>query len=399
MQRRIFIFIMFTAAFFLSHFFQLANAVISPDLSTELNLTAAQLGLMSSVFFATFAAAQIPLGIGLDRWGPRWVTPGLMLAGVLGCLIFASATSLSMLTIGRGLMGIGMASVLMGSLKAFSQWYPPERFATMAGLLVGIGSTGAFFAATPLAWLNGLFGWRAVFGAMGAVTLMIAGVIFVFGRNTPSGVDWPKPEQGQGGIGQVLRDPRFWRIAPVALFLVGTGLGFQGLWAGPYLFDVYGLSQINGGNLLLLLAAGATSGAICSGWLADRFDLSRVVLLATIAFVLSQLGLALRPPLFMVGIALFLFGFTKASNIVVLTQIRHLFPDEITGQALTAVNLCMFVGTFLVQWLLGVIISLFTLSAEGGYPPNAYTTVLLVTAACNIVAIMIYYPLAKQSKP
>ena len=162
MQRRPLIFIIFTAALFLSSFFQLANAVIAPDLSADLNLTAAQLGLMSSLFFATFAAVQIPLSIGLDRWGPRWVTSGLLFIGVVGCFVFAVAHSLALLMIGRGLMGIGMAGVLMGALKSFSQWYSAARFATMTGLLLGIGSTGAFFAATPLAWLNNQVGWVTI---------------------------------------------------------------------------------------------------------------------------------------------------------------------------------------------------------------------------------------------
>ena len=396
MNRRPLIFIIFTSAYFLSYFYRLANAVISADLSTDLNLTPAQLGLMTSIFFATFAAAQIPLGIGLDRWGPRWVTPGLMLVGVVGSLIFAAAPSLVVLTIGRGLIGIGMAGILMGSLKMFSQWYPPDRFATMSGLLVGIGSSGAFFAATPLAWLNGQVGWRSVFVGMAMATLVVAIVIFVFGRNTPPGVEWPKPEKRQGGVAQVLRDSRFWRIAPVALFVSGTGLAFQGLWAGPYLFDIHGLSQIEGGNLLLWIAIGATLGFIGSGWLADRYDLTRVVLAGTGLFIFAQLMLALRPPLAVVGIAFFLFGFAGAFNILVLAHVRRLFPDAITGQAITAINLFGFAGTFLIQWLIGVVIGLFTVTESGAYPPSAYTTVLVVTAVCNLLALVRYYPLIER---
>lgn len=122
------IFAIFTSAYFLSYFFRSANAVIAPDLSTEMGLDAAQLGLMTSLFFATFALAQIPLGVGLDRWGPRWVTSGLMLFGALGSLIFALAPSLGALALGRALIGVGMAGVLMGSLKAFSRWLTYTRF-------------------------------------------------------------------------------------------------------------------------------------------------------------------------------------------------------------------------------------------------------------------------------
>ncbi|MEM7112535.1 MAG: MFS transporter [Chloroflexota bacterium] len=393
MKKPLVIFALFTSAYFLSYFYRLANAVISPDLTAELSLTAAQLGLTTSVFFATFAAVQIPLGIGLDRWGPRWVTPGLMFVGVIGSLVFSVATSFTVLTIGRGLIGIGMAGILMGSLKAFSQWFPPERFATMAGLLVGIGSTGAFFAATPLAWFNEQVGWRSVFVGMGIVTLAVALIIITFARNTPPGVAWPKPQKGRGGVGQVLKDGRFWRIAPVSMFASGTTLAFQGLWAGPYLFDIHGLSQIDGGNILLWIAVGATLGFVSSGWIADRFGLPRVVLIGTSSFVVAQIVLALRPPLALVGFMFFLFGFGGGYSILVLAHIRRLFPDEITGQAITAVNLFGFAGTFLLQWLMGVIIGSFMADASGAYPPIAYTTVLLVTAVCNTIALIRYYPL------
>ena len=225
---------------------------------------------------------QIPLGIGLDRWGPRGVTSGLMLFGVVGSFVFAAAPSLGWLTIGRGLIGIGMASILMGSLKAFSEWYPPQQFATMSGLLVGIGSTGAFFAATPLGWLNGLVGWRAVFVAMGIVTLVVALVIARYAHSPPSAVNIDKrsAEAPPNGIALVLRDPRLWRVVPISLFMTGTVFAFQGLWAGPYLFDVYHLNQVEVGNVLLAIAVGGTLGAVSSGWLADRFDLVWMVVWA-----------------------------------------------------------------------------------------------------------------------
>ncbi|MFK7800680.1 MAG: nitrate/nitrite transporter [Anaerolineae bacterium] len=399
MNRRPLIFIIFTSAYFLSYFYRLANAVISPDLSADIGLNPAQLGLMTSVFFATFAAVQIPLGIGLDRWGPRWVTSGLMIIGVAGSLMFATAQSFIWLTIGRGLIGIGMAGILMGSLKAFSQWYPPKRFATMSGLLVGIGSTGALFAATPLAWLNEQIGWRTVFVGMAVVTLFVAVIIMTFGRNTPPGKEWPKPEKAKGGVGQVLKDGRFWRIAPVSMFASGTSLAFQGLWAGPYLFDIHGLSKIEGGNILLLIGIGATIGFVLSGWIADRFSLAHVVLFGTILFAFVQIILAIRPSLAIVRLMFFLFGFSGAFNILVLAHIRRLFPDSITGQAITAINLFGFAGTFLIQWLMGVIIGSFVVSANGAYPPQAYTTVLLVTAACNLLVLTRYYPLTKTDHP
>ena len=390
MQRRFFIFILFTSAYFLSYFYRSANAVIASDLSSELGLSAAQLGLATSVFFATFALTQIPMGIGLDRWGARWVTSGLMLVGMIGSFVFAAAPSFAILTIGRGLIGIGMAGVLMGSLKMFSQWYPPERFATMSGLLVGIGSMGGLFAATPMAWLNELVGWRTVFVAIGGLTFVVALVIMLFARNTPPGVAWPEPTKGEGGIRLVLQDGRFWRIALFSFFVSGAFQSFLGLWAGPYLFDVHQLTEIEAGNVLLLIGIGATLGFISSGWVADQIDLPKVVFVSAAVFVLAQVVLAFQPPLGVVRVMFFLFGFAGSFSILVLAHVRRLFPDSITGQAVSALNLFGFAGTFLLQWLMGIIVGSFGADSQGSYPPAAYMTMLLLTAGLIFVVLMRY---------
>ncbi len=396
MPKHLLIFTLYTAAYFLSYFYRSANAVIAPDLSSEMSLDAARLGLMTSLFFATFALAQLPLGVGLDRWGPRWVTPGLMLIGALGSLVFAIAPSFIVLALGRALIGMGMAGVLMGSFKVFSQWYPPERFATVSGLLVGIGSTGALIAATPLAWLNNTIGWRAVF-LMGTVaTTIIASAIMLWARNTPPGVSWPDRTQTDGNLKVVFADLRFWRIAPLSFFVTGMFLGFQGLWGGPYLFDVMGLSEIETGNILFLMGIGVTAGYIVSGWLSDRLGLVRVVVASAAIFTLSQFILAIQPPLAVAGLTYVVFGFTGAFNIMLMAYARLIFPASITGQAVTAVNLFGIGGTFLLQWWLGLIIGSFPANAVGQYPPQAYTTALLITATGTLLALIWYLPLVRK---
>ena len=132
------VFLIFTVAYFLSYFYRSANAVIAPDLRGDLGLTASQLGLMTSLFFAAFAAVQLPLGVGLDGVGPRWMTPALMLVAAAGSLVFAAATGFAGLALGRALIGVGMAGVLMGAFKVFGQWFSARRYATASGLLVGL---------------------------------------------------------------------------------------------------------------------------------------------------------------------------------------------------------------------------------------------------------------------
>ena len=394
MPRRWAVFSLFTAAYFMSYFYRSANAVIAPDLSSQLALDAAQLGFMTSLFFAAFAAVQIPLGIGLDRWGPRWVTSALMLAGVVGSLLFAAASSFAMLAVGRALIGVGMAGILMGSLKMFSQWFPANRFATASGLLVGIGSLGALLAATPLAWLNNAIGWRAVFAGGAVATTLIAAAITLWTRNTPPGVSWTQGEASLRGTGEVFADARFWRIAPLTFFLAGTLLGFQGLWSGPYLFDVHGLSDIQVGNVLLWLGVGATIGYTISGWLCDRFGMGRMITLASGLFILCQYSLAAQPPLALVPILYFIFGITGGFNVMLLAQTRLIFPLAKTGKAVTAVNVFAIGGTFVLQWWMGLIIGRWQLGAGGHYPPIAYSAALIFTATGALMALVWYRPLA-----
>jgi predicted MFS family arabinose efflux permease len=390
------VFIFFTLAYFLSYFFRSANAIIAPDLARELGLGAAELGFMTSLFFATFALVQIPLGLGLDRWGPRWVTPGLMLVGGAGSLIFSLAPNFALLSLGRALIGIGMAGVLMGSLKAFSQWYPAERFATISGLLVGFGSSGALIAATPLAWLNQAIGWRAVFMIGAGLVLAVSLSIMLWTRNSPPGVDWPGGQQSLAGLRAIFSDLRFWRITPLTLFLAGTMMAFHGLWAGPYLFDVLGLTELEAGNILLLMGLGATVGFTVSGWLCDRFGLVRVIIISTALFLLSQLALLLQPSPALIGPVYALFGFGGSFNIMLLAHTRRIFPPNVTGLVISAANVFGIGGTFLVQWWMGLIIGAFPANA-GHYPPQAHLAALSFTAVGGLLALLWYLPLARSS--
>jgi MFS family permease len=398
MSRRVAVFALFTAAYFFSYFFRSANAVIAGDLSRELQLNAGQLGLLTSLFFATFAAIQLPMGVWLDRWGSRWVTPSLMFIGALGSLIFGLAQGFVPLAIGRALIGVGMAGVLMGSLKIFSQWFSLNRFATVSGSMVGIGAMGALAAASPLAWLNESIGWRAVFLFGAVATAAVAASIMLWTRNTPPGVPWTGGQATAGGLATVFGDKRFWHMAPLSFFLAGVAMGFQGLWAGPYLFDLYGLEQIEGGNILLWMAIGLAIGFLASGQLADRFGIARVTVIASTFFALCQFALVLQPAIQWTVLLYTLFGFTGAFNIMIVTQARQIFPLHMTGKAVSAINLFAIGGTFLLQWWMGLIIGLFPADAAGAYPPQAYRAALLFTATGTTLTLLWYLPMLRATR-
>lgn len=395
--RRATVFLLFATAYLLSYFYRTANAVIAGDLARDLALDAARLGLMTSLFFATFALAQLPLGLALDRWGPRITVPILMAVAVTGSLIFAAARTFAPLALGRALIGVGMAAILPSAFKVFSLWYPPHRVATMSGLLVGFGSSGALIAATPLAWLAGAVGWRSVFVAAAIATAGSALAIAGWARDTPPGVTWPKGETGGSGFGAVFADRRFWRIAPQTFFFTGGLLSFQGLWAGPYLFDVPRLAPVAAGNILLLLALGATVGYGLSGWLADRLGVARVIVASGSLFALCQGILALRPSLAIIAPVYLLFGLSGGFCIMSMAHARHLFPPAITARAVAAVNLFGIGGSFCLQWWIGLIVKQFASDATGHYPPQAYTTALLCVTAGTVLTLLWYLPLARAT--
>ncbi len=398
--RRTAIFALFALAYFLSYFFRSANAVIAEDLTRELALSAAQLGLMTSLFYASFALVQLPLGSALDRWGARFVTPGLMLVAAIGSILFGAAQSFGTVALGRALIGVGMAGVLMGAFKMFGAWFPTRRLATVTGWLVGIGASGGLFAATPLAWLNATFGWRQIFLWSALVIAASAALIALGTRNTPPGVPWHAADTGGGGFGRIFRDIRFWRIAPLNFFVLGTVLAVQGLWGGPYLFDVLRLDPISVGNILLWLGLGVVAGYFTGGWLADRFGMVRVIVAGAAIFVACQ-ALLVPPgsrPLFVLRAVYFLLGLTSSLNVILLAQIRLLFPPSMSGRAVTAVNLFGFLGTALIQWWMGLIISAWPPDVAGRYPPVAYAAAFLFTTVGSALALGWYLPLARRQR-
>lgn len=396
MHRQLRVFALFAIAHILSYFFRTANAALAGDLAHEMQLDASQLGLMSSLFFLAFAAAQIPLGIGLDWIGPRWVTPGLMFFAAAGSLLFANAHSFATLALGRTLIGLGTAGILMGALKAFSRWFPAERYATISTLMVGFGAMGGLAASIPLARLNALFGWRGIFLGGALALTVVAAAILLWVRNTPPGEEWSTPHATDGSVAAIFRNGAFWRIAILSFCMNGMLLAMQGLWAGPYFTDLYGFDKIAAGNLLFLIAIGAMVGFGASGWLADRFGLARIVVVGATLQIGCAILYALRPPVIGLPVVNLLFGFGGGISVVLMPQVRRLFPSGLVGRAVSACNLFSFAGIFVTQWAMGALINLSPQDPAGHYPPPAYTAALLMIAGCTLAALIGYWPLLRK---
>jgi sugar phosphate permease len=379
------VFWLLTLGYFLSYFFRSTNAVIAEDLTRELRLSSADLGLMTSVFYLSFAGSQLPMGWAFDRFGVRFVQPVLLLIAVLGALTFSFASSLATATLARALLGVGLTGALMAAFKGFGAWFPPQRQATMTGYLMALGTLGALGASTPLAWLSSLTGWRSVFVYGAGLTFVAALAILLFVRDAPHGQARASALEVSGGdVGTRMNffDSRLWRVAFVNVFAAGALLSIQTLWGGKFLFDVYNLEKPQVGELLTVLNLGVFVGYALIGWLSDRFGLTRVVVLGLFAFVVCLVALATRVPLGWLPMVYFAFGVFGTSNLLLLTHARRLFAVALTGRATTFVNMFGIGGTFALQTLIGVVVS--ALRLEG------YTWAFGGLAAALLVALAVY---------
>ena len=400
MPKRYSIFLVYLGAYFLSSFFRATNAVIADDLIRDIGLDAASLGLMTGIFFGVFALAQFILGPSLDRFGSRLTMSLLLLPAVVGSLVFAFADSFFGLMLGRALIGLGMAGCLMASLKAFSEWFPPERFATVSGIFVSLGASGGLLASTPLALLSAQIGWRAVFVYGAVATFVSLVLIFLLARDKPREVAKLDTTR-RAGLGSIFGKPYFWQISFLNLTVAGSLYAYQSLWMGPYLSNVFKLSAVTVGNSILLLNIAVVIGYFLSGQFVDRFGLFRVILSSVSLLIVSQLALALLANTTFIALvvtAMSLFGFAGAFNIMVFTHARELFPQHLIGRAFAFINFFGFGGIFLYQWMLGLIINRFGLTAAGFYQPQAFTTIFLLTAGLSLLSLMVYAPLARRKR-
>jgi predicted MFS family arabinose efflux permease len=381
----------------LSQFFRSSNAVIAPDLMSELNLTAEDIGALSSAFFFVFAAMQIPLGVLLDRFGARLILSVLVLLAVAGSLWFAAADTLSGLVAGRLLIGTGCAGLMVGSLVILSRWYAPERFAGALATLFAFANAGSLAATLPLAAAVTAWGWRATFVGLAVISALLAGFFFLAVRDAPS--DHPyhdrKPEsllQVARGLKKIVRSRDLCLVFPMVAVGYASFISIVGLWGGPYLHEVYGLESIASGKVLSLMALSMIGGTLAYGRLDRRFSSRRTLTTAGGSLsALFLLLLALDPggPLWQTTSLLCLFSFSGAYSLVVMAHGLALFPDELAGRGTTALNTALMGGAAIIQAATGWVVESFP-HRHGDAAAMAYATLFAILAGLTVVALLIY---------
>ncbi len=351
------IYFAFAAGYLLSYLYRTVNAVISPELVRDLSLNPSALGLLTGAYFLAFAAMQVPVGILLDRFGPRRVEPVLLTLAALGATLFALAESLAGLAVARAIIGAGVSACLMAPLKAINAWYPRERQASYAGWIMVAGGIGALCATVPLELALRVTHWRVLFGVLAAVTFVVALAIAWrvpdIERATASG----GLRAQLAGVRSVFTHPRFWWLAPLGAFGMGSFMAIQGLWAVPWLMEVEGASRAGAADHLLVMNLVIMAGYAAIGFfgtrLAQRGIHARHLFAAGFALNTVMLaGIVLRLPgsyLWWTG-----YGLGSAVNVLGFTVLNEGFARDLAARASTTLNLLMFTGSFLTQWGIGV---------------------------------------------
>ncbi|ABS63603.1 major facilitator superfamily MFS_1 [Parvibaculum lavamentivorans DS-1] len=347
-----------------SQFLRSSTGVIAPNLSADLGLHPEELGILSGAFFLSFAIMQVPVGIFLDRYGARLTMIGSVGIAVLGCFAFALAEGRTGLTLARVLMGIGCSVMLMGPLMIYRRWFPAERFASLSGLQIAIGTIGAIGATAPLAYATETIGWRESFVAAGVFTAVLAIIMGVIVRDAPAGHASlaRSPEtfwQSLKGLGEVIRHP----AVPPLFVMISTGYAsfatVQTLWASPYLADVHGLDLGGRGNVLLGITGGQVVGLLLWGYGERLFgSIKKPILMGAFlsASILGLLALLDAPPLWLVTLLFVIFGLNAGYTPLLLTHGRLLFPDRLAGRGITVLNFGNMAGVFVLQGLTGALI-------------------------------------------
>lgn len=356
------IFIILSLLFVLSQFYRVSNAVISPNLITDLKLTPKTLGILGGAYFYSFALLQIPMGPMLDRFGPRIILTIFPIIGAFGAFLFPLSKSFSIALWGRVLIGVGMAPVLMGSMKIFITNFPIKKFATLTGTILSIGTLGNIFAASPLAYITSIMGWRLIFVIAGIITIIL-GLLCFFSIDINK-IDSSSSSQKIGIIQPlktVLRSLTFWQIGALAFFRYGTFVGLQGLWLGPYLIYIKGFSPVLAGNLILLLSFGIVVGGPISGRINDKIFRSPKwvsffgLTLYSFSLLLILVGNDISSSIWF-GSIFFAMGFFTSFGMLIYSHAKDLFSLSISGTAMTLVNFFTMAGGAIFMPALGKVI-------------------------------------------
>jgi predicted MFS family arabinose efflux permease len=384
----------FGFGYFLSYLYRATNAVVAPDLVRDVGLTASELGLLTAAYLLSFSLFQIPLGILLDRYGPRRVQAALVALGAFGAFLFAIGTSGTMLLVARAIIGVAFSGGLMASFKAVVIWVPEQRRPLANAIVMSLGAIGLLTATAPLEAAVQAVGWRTVFQGLAAITVVVAAIIFFVVPERPAPRRQARLASELGEVWSIAKDRMFLAIAPLLAVTSGAHIAIQTLWAGPWFRDIAGLDRTGVANRLFVMAAAFFVGILLSGWVADQMSrrgvsLLKVVLGFIALFLASQVGILLE--IRWAELILWsLFGMSGQAAVIAFPWLASYYGSERSGRANSGINLPMFLFAFLFQYAIGAVIDFFPLTGSGGYAPESYRLAFGILLGLQFAALLWY---------
>ena len=399
--------------YFFVYFDRVAPAVVAPELMKAFNISAASLGLLSAAYFYPYAAMQIPSGVLSDFLGPRLAVTIFFIVAGIGTAMFGIAQSYDWAIVGRVMMGVGVAVVYIPIMKIQAQWFRPYEFATLTGILLTVGNIGALGAAAPLAKFVAMTGWREAFYYLGAITVILAVATYIFVRNKPEDMGLPSLNEVDGvkidaaeqarddsiklgeAIKMAVTNRNFPWLAVYAFFVYGPMMGFQGLWAVPYMMDILGFSKQAASNVLSWWAIGMICGCPLHGYISDRVVHSRkkVVITGAVVYTLGWLYISLNPTGWSqtaMSVFCFIMGGFGGAYITNYAHLTERLPRKVVGTAIGVFNLFYFIGGAFFQQYMGKILDGYG-KVAGKFPVEAYTSTFWLCFGGMVVGTIVLF--------
>jgi len=387
----VWVFFAFASAYFLSALLRAITATLSPSLSLEFGLQARDLGLLAGGYFFGFSLTQLPMGHWLDQHGPKKVVLSFLGVAVVGCLAFAWATDFAGLLLARVLIGVGVSACLMAPLTGYRRWLALEQQQRANAWMLMTGAFGMLASTLPVQWLLPVLGWRWMFVGL-ALLIVVSMALMTWQvpkwRLAAPVVTSPTRDQPMGilaSYAQVWASPYFRSLAPMGFFNYGGMIAMQTLWAGPWMVKVAGYTPLEGLfwlNVCMLITFWLW-GLVTPGLTKRGYGANKLMTFGVPLNFCVQLYIVLG------GVdagALSWALFCITSSFVALAQpaVGMSFPTALAGRALSAYNLVLFLGVFVVQWSMGLMIDGF--KAEGLPESQAFQCAMAVFFVCCLAS-------------
>lgn len=323
-------------------------------------MTAKTLGLLGSIYFWVYALIQIPVGLMVDRYGPRILLTGATLMCALSCYLFSHTHALWAAFISRGMIGLGSAFAIVGTMKIITNWFKPQMFALVIGLTVTIGALGAITGESGLAQYVQAFGWRMSMEHLGIIGIVLSLLIGYFVRDYPDHVEHHEiSESGvslQEGLQMVIRNKQNWFTALYAGLMYAPTLAFAALWGGPYLMQAFHMSRTDAGNIIAFIFIGWAIGSPLIGIISDRMQLRKPLMLVSAVLALGLMAAMLYIPGWTVAnlkAIAFFYGLLYSGFLLAFSVVKEINPLMISGTALGFMNTVNSLGGAIFQPIIG----------------------------------------------